>query len=246
MSSTGHFDEVAAPARETAGLFSDLAELYDRFTRILEAPGSPVNRWVQRHLGHGLRALDAGCGAGRYTDELASRYTEVVGVDAAPAMIEIAQRDRPRSNTRFENRDVCTLSPEQDGVFDLVFAFSTVLHVGSPTHVLPRLRELVAPGGKLLLVEPAKPPRWGDSDWQVDLAFHTARAAFDATGDPGQAELALRVILSPTWLQISEISVPLAAEEFRDEYSTALPGLTIEEGDDLIGYFGAVWQAPAP
>lgn len=39
------------------------------------------------------RALDLGCGRGRYTPELARRGWEVVGIDAVPAAIEAARRD---------------------------------------------------------------------------------------------------------------------------------------------------------
>lgn len=39
--------------------------------------------------------LDAGCGTGRVALELASRGREVVGVDADPAMLEVARRNGP-------------------------------------------------------------------------------------------------------------------------------------------------------
>ena len=77
---------AARPPRDTASFFNDFASLYDRFTRGLDAPELPVNRWLEGRLGSGRRALDVGCGAGRYTILLAGRYDEVVGVDAAPAM----------------------------------------------------------------------------------------------------------------------------------------------------------------
>ena len=38
------------------------------------------------------RALDLGCGRGRYTPELARRGWEAVGIDAVPSAIEAAQR----------------------------------------------------------------------------------------------------------------------------------------------------------
>ena len=44
----------------------------------------------------GLRVLDAGCGAGQMTTELAARGADVVAVDISPALVEIARARLPR------------------------------------------------------------------------------------------------------------------------------------------------------
>jgi len=44
----------------------------------------------------GLRVLDAGCGAGQMTAELAGRGADVVAVDISPALVEIARERLPR------------------------------------------------------------------------------------------------------------------------------------------------------
>lgn len=44
---------------------------------------------------HGVRVLDAGCGAGQMTAELARRGAEVVAVDISPALLQIAARRLP-------------------------------------------------------------------------------------------------------------------------------------------------------
>lgn len=121
-----------------------------------------------------VAALDVGCGVGRYTVMLADRYDDVVGIDAAPAMIEFAERDRSRPNIHYQTRDVLSLTPEHDGIFDLVLAISCVVHVGPPKLVLSHLRSLVAKGGTLLLLEPMLHSWWGSRDWQVDFAFRAA------------------------------------------------------------------------
>ncbi|MGH3899640.1 MAG: class I SAM-dependent methyltransferase [Pseudonocardiaceae bacterium] len=211
----------------------------------MDAPELPVNRWLDEHLGSGRRALDVGCGAGRCTVRLADRYDDVVGVDVAPAMIEIAERDRLRSNIRYQTRDVLSMTPEHDGRFDLVLAVSCVMHVGPPELVLGHLRRLVAKGGTLLLMETMWQPGWGSRDWQVDFAFRAARATWESTGDPDDVAAALQFVLSPTWLEMAEkISVPPPREDFLREYSAALPGVTIEEGDLLgFGVCAVSWRA---
>ncbi|HEU5379204.1 MAG TPA: class I SAM-dependent methyltransferase [Ktedonobacteraceae bacterium] len=74
--------------------YTDFAWAYDQ---ILEEPG-------QEHYDHiaqifasagsapGSRLLDAGCGAGRYALALARRGYQVIGVDAAPLLLQEAQR----------------------------------------------------------------------------------------------------------------------------------------------------------
>ena len=47
----------------------------------------------------GQRILDAGCGAGQMTAELAARGADVVAVDISPSLVEIA-KDRLASNLR--------------------------------------------------------------------------------------------------------------------------------------------------
>lgn len=62
-----------------------IAALLDRERQ--ERPGAP---------GHSLgRALDLGCGRGRYTPELAARGWQASGVDVVPRAIEAARRGSP-------------------------------------------------------------------------------------------------------------------------------------------------------
>ena len=63
------------------------------------------------------RALDLGCGRGRYTRWLAGRGWTAVGVDAVPAAIEDARR-HGTGRARYLVADVTALPPEL-GTFDL-------------------------------------------------------------------------------------------------------------------------------
>ncbi|HEY3894042.1 MAG TPA: class I SAM-dependent methyltransferase [Pseudonocardiaceae bacterium] len=245
MTADGSGSTTTDPPRDTATFFNDFAELYDRFTRGLDAPEHPINRWLAQRLESGRRALDVGCGAGRYSVMLADRFDEVVGVDLAPAMIEIAERDRSRPNIRYEIRDILDMTPEQDGYFDLVLVLSCVMHVGPPGLLLKHLRRLVAEGGMLLLVDTVWQPEWGSPDWQADFAFRTARAAWDATGDLEDVMAALQFVLSPTLCEIAgNISVPSTRDDFLRECSAALPGVTIDDSDLLgVEVFAVCWHA---
>jgi len=61
-------------------------EQYDQIAQIFAAAGSAP----------GSRLLDAGCGTGRYALELARRGYQVIGVDAASALLREAQRKAAR------------------------------------------------------------------------------------------------------------------------------------------------------
>jgi 2-polyprenyl-3-methyl-5-hydroxy-6-metoxy-1,4-benzoquinol methylase len=49
-------------------------------------------------LGPGVRVLDVGCGSGDFCAQALARGARVSGIDAAPAMIEIASRRARRAD----------------------------------------------------------------------------------------------------------------------------------------------------
>ena len=77
----------------------------------------------------GWRILDAGCGAGAMSVELAGRGADVVGVDLSPEMVRFAATAAKRltlpGNVRFEAGDM--LSPAL-GRFDAVVAMDSLIH----------------------------------------------------------------------------------------------------------------------
>jgi len=76
----------------------------------------------------GLRVLDAGCGPGVASIELAQRGAEVVAVDISPSLVKIAERRVPeavKGRVRFCSGDM--LSPEL-GSFDHVFAMDSLIY----------------------------------------------------------------------------------------------------------------------
>jgi 2-polyprenyl-3-methyl-5-hydroxy-6-metoxy-1,4-benzoquinol methylase len=225
-------------------LFDDMADVYESFSGTLDSVEWPMSRWMAENLPKGRRALDIGCGAGRYSVMLADLYEEVVAADPAPRMIDIARRDRSRPNVSYQVRDAFDMTPKQDGLFDVVFAFSCVFHMAKPNVILPRLAALVAPGGALVIFDPERPDDWGQENWHVNYAFKLARMAYDVTGEVAAAINVIRAFLHESWLAISERSVPFSREEFRREYLAVLSGVTFEE-DIFPTFITARWQRPA-
>ncbi|WP_059007787.1 class I SAM-dependent methyltransferase [Streptomyces specialis] len=224
-----------------AELFDEIAELYEEFSGTLDSAEHPLSEWMAAHLPRGRRALDIGCGAGRYTVMLAALYDEVVGADAAPAMIDIARRERPRPNVRYQVRDAFDVTPAKDGLFDVVFGFSSVFLMGAPRVILPHLAALVAPGGAFVVFEPQRPADYGDENWRINFAFQIARTAYDVTGRLESSINVLRLFGHRNWTEISERSAPMNGPEFRREYTAALPGTVFME-NVFPGLLTAYWR----
>lgn len=80
----------------------------------------------------GMRVLDAGCGTGAMSVELALRGAKVVGVDISPSLIEIAQKRCPAHVAgQIEFRAGDMLAPEL-GRFDHVMAMDSMIYYDAP------------------------------------------------------------------------------------------------------------------
>ena len=110
----------------------------------------------------GQSALDFGCGAGRLTRPLASHFELVTGVDVAPGMLELAQRDNPvRGRCRFLLNTRPDLAMFGTGEFDLVYSSIVLQHIspGLTRAYLPEFARVLRPGGSLIVHLPTH-PRW--------------------------------------------------------------------------------------
>src|SRR5262245_39562136 len=75
--------------------------------------------------GHGVKILDAGCGAGGASVLAAQLGCQVTGADASPPLLTIARQRLPAA--RFEETDIETL-PFASGAFEAVIAVNSVLY----------------------------------------------------------------------------------------------------------------------
>ena len=239
---------IAATSRRAAEepdtYFDDLAELFDRFTRIWDGISGSFDDWVRSHLPEraGL-AVDLGCGAGRHSVLLADHAENVLAIDIADRMLVIARTERARPNIDYQRRGVLDVAPE-DGPFDVVLSVHTLHHVGSADAVLPHVRSLLAPGGRLIAADIIDPGGWRTREFQIDRAFDDARVVYQLTGEADAAADVVRLLLHPRWLQLAEHDTPLPRTAFHAAYEDAFPGA--EFADDLHPMMcGAVWQAPS-
>jgi ubiquinone/menaquinone biosynthesis C-methylase UbiE len=120
-----------------------------------------------------LDALDAGCGTGFLSFELAARGHRVTGVDFAPAMLTEARRKAAERavSVRFEEADAEHL-PFPDASFDLAISRHLLWTLPHPEVAIDEWIRVLRPGGRLVvadgqfdpnfLVEPSQNARTSD------------------------------------------------------------------------------------
>src|SRR6266849_660851 len=104
--------------------------------------------------GRALDALDAGCGTGFLTFELAARGHRVTGVDFAPAMIAEARRKAAEGDVsvRLEEADAEQL-PFGPGSFDLAISRHVLWTLPHPEAAIDEWVRVLRPGGRLVVVD---------------------------------------------------------------------------------------------
>jgi 2-polyprenyl-6-hydroxyphenyl methylase / 3-demethylubiquinone-9 3-methyltransferase len=146
----------APPARVT--LERDWADLPDHLwwdphgpAKLLHAMNPVRTGWYLDQLGEpaGRLILDAGCGGGLVSRELAAAGVEVVGIDLGLGSLNAARRAVP---VRF--RPVLgrlESLPFADGSFDAVVAADVLEHIPDLPGAVRELARVLRPGGRLLL-----------------------------------------------------------------------------------------------
>lgn len=225
-------------------LFDPLAKLYERYADINDEVYRP---WLSTALevdGPRERAVDLGCGSGRFDGLLADRYGQVLAVDIAEREIELARAKRGRPNLDYQVRSILDVSPDTDGQFDLVFSVNALFSVGDHDRLLPHVRSLVRPGGYVLVVDVVSRPATG-------APVHRWRGVQDAAQtlvrrrSLSDAWAVLRLRQHKVWMQHARTNRPLSRSDFHRRYGEVFPGA--EFTDHLDSFICAIrWQAPAP
>ena len=113
-------------------------------------------------LTHGkqdVKILDAGCGTGQMT-KLLEGYGEAVGLDLAPEAINYAKIRGVKNLVQGSITD----PPFEPGTFDLVVSLDVIEHVDNDMQILAGLRDIVRPGGHLVVTVPAFQMLWSEHD----------------------------------------------------------------------------------
>jgi hypothetical protein len=137
--------------------YADYARESALYLRTFEKRMALVQRWIPQRA----RILDVGCAAGYFLRTAQRHGHDVHGVELSPAIAHEAVKALGQDRVHVGTLDEAI---EQKGhrpaSFDLVTLWDVIEHVPDPQHVLRRVRELVKPGGKLLLETQNVASRW--------------------------------------------------------------------------------------
>ncbi len=226
-----------APARS----FDQMAEHFDRFAELV---GGPLDAWLASLVpeGGGERAVDLGCGTGRHAALLAAHYRQVLAVDISVPMLKLASARRGLPNVDYQQRDLREVRADRDGVFDLVVSAYALHHLDDLDQALWHIRELTAPGGRVVLIDnvaptPAVPRRW----FITEAVRNVLLDLFQHRRPPAEAWERFRLNTDPAWLDHLTTDRFLNPTQFTQRYSAVFPGGRFT---DLYRSRAMCWDAP--
>lgn len=141
--------------------FERVAPIWDE-ERSMHAADAAVDGAILDAIGPGPigRMVDLGTGTGRILRILAHRAGRAVGLDASHSMLSVARANLERADpgndgiTRCELRQGDVYSPPFDPAsFDLVVIHQVLHYLDDPARAIAEAARLVAPGGRLLVVD---------------------------------------------------------------------------------------------
>lgn len=92
--------------------------------------------------------LDAGCGSGLFSSMAIDAGAQVIGIDAAPGLLEVARIRNPRNN--FLEEDLEAL-PFRENSFDVVAGFNSFQYAENFENALTEARRVLRPEGRLVI-----------------------------------------------------------------------------------------------
>lgn len=136
--------------------YDDLSEIYPEIARfpIREHATWPGTRSLLGDV-EGERLLDAGCGSGEHSAELAGDGAAVVGVDLSEAMLDRAREQFAKrtfaGSLSFERADMRAGFPFEDGEFDVVLCQLVCSHVRDLDPLFAEFARVLAECGRLVV-----------------------------------------------------------------------------------------------
>lgn len=205
--SVGHYESIAPQLLPAARVVVDAAQLRT-----------------------GERVLDIGCGTGNAALLAAEHGADVVGVDPAVRLLDVARARAAKEGTRatFERGDAAAL-PVADGSVDVVLSVFGVVFAPDPAAAAAEIARVVAPSGRVVL------SAWMPGGAISKMNATATQAVRDALGVPPPPEPfhwhqrdALTTLFGPHGFSVDVTEHGLAftdasAHDFLDNESTNHP-----------------------
>lgn len=99
---------------------------------------------------NGARVLDVGCGGGILSEALARAGADVVGIDLAPRVLDVARLHLHESNVNVDYREIAVedLARDMPAQFDAITCMEMLEHVPDPGSVIAAIAALLKPNGR--------------------------------------------------------------------------------------------------
>ncbi|WP_284734527.1 class I SAM-dependent methyltransferase [Sphingosinicella terrae] len=146
----------------------------------------PALDGVVEKLERGARVADIGCGFGSSTLIMAEAFpnSQFVGYDFHAGSVDAArEKAGGQPNVRFE---VARAQDYAEAEFDLVTLFDALHDMGDPVGAARHIAGTLAPGGKVMLVEPMAGDALEDNLHPVGRIFYAASTNFCVPASLGQ------------------------------------------------------------
>lgn len=146
-------------------------------------PNQLIASWLDAHPidPAGRRAVVIGCGFGKDAEHLASLGFDTTAFDIAPTAVRTCVDRHPDTAVRYVVADLLDLPADWLGAFDLVVESITVQSMPpfARERAIAGVRDLLAPGGDLLVVSVGRPDgvEVDGPPWPLDTAELDAFAA---------------------------------------------------------------------
>ena len=139
------FDALAAEWWDPRGPMAPLHAMNPLRTRW-------ADRQIRASLGGPARLLDVGCGAGLVAEAMAKLGHDVLGLDAAASVVDVAAAHAVGQNLQLAYRVGSTETLISEGQrFQAITALEVIEHVSDPAEFVAMLAELLEPGGVLVM-----------------------------------------------------------------------------------------------
>ncbi len=99
-------------------------------------------------LGPARKALDVGCGEGRFCRMLKGRGIAAIGLDPTAHLLEVARQRDPEGDYRHGRAEELAFP---DHSFDLVISYLTLIDIADYQSAIREMSRVLAPGGRLLI-----------------------------------------------------------------------------------------------
>jgi SAM-dependent methyltransferase len=98
--------------------------------------------------------LDAGCGSGMFSNMAISTGAQVIGIDAAPGLLDLARIRNPKNNFLEEDLEAM---PFIENSFHVVTGFNSFQYAGNFEKAIAEAKRVLKPGGRLVMAIWDKP-----------------------------------------------------------------------------------------